>query len=130
MSTSPFSTTVRSSRQGSSALHGAAGAERRLLHGVADLQAERAAVAEHRLDALGAIGHGEDHVAHAGAPQEVELVAQEGPVHDRHDGLRQAERQRAQPRAFAARENDCSHELGVSDNSTRRFLDGHTPPSL
>ena len=71
---------------------GAARAERRLLDLVADANAEGAAVAEDRLDALGPIGHREDHLAHSGTNQEVELVAQEGPVDDRHHGLGRAER--------------------------------------
>ena len=92
--------------------HGTAGAERRVLHGVADLDAERAAVAEHGLDPLGPIGDRKDHVAHAGARQQVELVAQERPVDDRHDGLGEAERQGAEPRALTAREDDRSHDGG------------------
>ena len=92
--------------------HGAARAERRLLDRVADPDAEGAAVAEDRLDALGAVGDREHHLAHAGAREEVDLVAQERAIDHRHHGLRRAERERAKARAFAAREDDRSHDLG------------------
>jgi hypothetical protein len=87
----------------------AAGAERRLLHGVADALAEAGAVAEDGAHPVGLVGDREDDVLHAHLAQQVELVAQEGPVHHRHHRLGQGERERPQPRALASGEDYRAH---------------------
>ena len=93
---------------------GAAGAERGVLDGVADAHAERTPVAEDGLDALRAVGHGEDDLAYPGAGEQVELVAEERPVDDRHDGLRRRERQGSQPRPLAAGQDDSFHQVSLA----------------
>ena len=84
-------------------------AQRRLLHEVADPAAERAAVAEDRLDALRPVGHGEDDLGDAGGGQEVELVAEEGTVHHGHHRLGRGQGEGPQPRALAPGQDDGFH---------------------
>ena len=75
--------------EGQGVAHGAAGAERRVLDGVADADAEGRPVAEDRLDPLRAVRDGEHDLPHARARQQVELVAEEGAIDHGHDGLRE-----------------------------------------
>ena len=88
----------------------AAGAERHRLDDVAELDAQPLAVAEDLLDAARLVVQAQDdlvdlrHLA-----QEIDLVVEKRPVENRHDGLRRVDRQRPQPRALAASEQDGLH---------------------
>ena len=88
----------------------AAGAERLRLDQVADRQADAAAVAEDVLDAARLVVEAEDDFVEPGdLLQQVDLVVQERAVEDRDDGLRRVERQRPEPRALPAGEEDGLH---------------------
>ncbi len=88
----------------------AAGAERLRLDQVADRQADAAAVAEDVLDAARLVVEAEDHLVEPGdLLEQVDLVVQERAVEDRDDGLRRVERERPEPRAFTAGEEDGLH---------------------
>jgi hypothetical protein len=88
----------------------AAGAERHGFHDVADAQAEPLALAEDLLDAPRLVVQAEDDLIDFGhLPQQVDLVIQERPPQDRDDGLRRVHRQRPQPRALPAGEEDGLH---------------------
>ena len=90
-------------------LDGAARSERRVLDGVVDAEPEVAPVAEDGLDALGPVGEGEDDLPDPRAREQVELVAQEGPIHHGNDGLGGGERERTQARPFASGQDDGFH---------------------
>ena len=91
--------------------HGAAGAERRRLDDVADLDADARAVAEHVLDPPRLVVQAEDDfVDLRHLLQQVDLVVQKRPIEDRHDRLGRVERERPQPRAFAPGEQDGLHD--------------------
>ena len=90
--------------------HRAGRAERRRLDDVADGEAGVAAVAEDLLDPPRLVVQAEDDLVDLGhLLEQVELVVEERPVEDRDDRLRRVNRQRAQPRAFAPREQDRLH---------------------
>ena len=92
-------------------LHRAAGAERRRLDDVADLDAQRRAVAEDVLDAPRLVVEAEDDLVDLGnLPDQIDLVVEERPVEDRDDRLGRVQGQRPQPRALAAREQDGFHD--------------------
>ena len=78
----------------------AAGAERLALDDVPEPDAELGAVAERRAHVVDPVRARQDDVGHAVSPEERELVGEEGPVQERHDGLCPRERQRAQAGAL------------------------------
>ena len=67
------------------------------------------AVAQHVADARGQEPARHDDVVDAVRPQPLEHVGDEGPVDERDDGLRDGRRQRPQPRALPADEDDGLH---------------------
>ena len=92
-------------------LHRASGAERRRLDDVADLDAERRAVAEDVFDAARLVVQAQDDLVDLGnLPDEIDLVVEEGPIEDRHDRLRRMQGQRPQPCAFSAGKKNGFHD--------------------
>ena len=89
---------------------GPAGAERRRLDDVAQAQAEAGAVTEGLLEAARLVVEAENHLVDLRHPlEQVDLVGEEGPVEDRHDRLGGVQRQRPQPGALAAGEENGFH---------------------
>ena len=88
----------------------AAGAERHRLDDVAQADAEPFAFAEDLLDAARLVVQAEDDfVDLRHLLQQIDLVIEKRPVEDRNDRLRRVDRQRPQPRAFAAGEQNGLH---------------------
>ena len=85
---------------------GAAGAERLLLGDVLEVEAQRRAVAEVRLEDLGEVGRGEHDVLDARRSCPCQLVREERYTGRRHHGLGRVHREGAQPRALAADQED------------------------
>ena len=110
-------------------LERAAGAERRRLLDVAQLDAEGAAVAEHVAHAGGHVPAGDDDVVDAVRAQPVEHEGDEGPVDERDDRLGDRRGQRAQPRAFAARQDQRLHQTAASATGVRPATLGRPTPS-
>ena len=105
----------------------AAGAERRGLDDVAEIDAEVRAVAEDLLDPARLIVQAEDDfVDLRHLPQQIDLIVQERAVEDRDDRLGRVERQRPEPRAFAPGEQNGLHDnrrsypSGCGNGSIRR----------
>src|SRR5262249_14247290 len=86
--------------------HAAAGAERLLLDDVAQAHAEMLGLAERLLDVVHAVGAGEDDVGDAVLAQQRELPGEEGTAQQRHHRLGARQRERPQPRALTAGEDD------------------------
>jgi hypothetical protein len=90
--------------------HGAGGAERRLFHRVADVDAERGAVAEVRADRLRQERDRDDHVLHPVELQQLDDVLHARLADDRDHRLRLVGRERPQACALSARHDDGLHE--------------------
>src|SRR5690606_24082830 len=69
-------------------------------------QPERLAVPERRAEHLSTIGRGEDHPAYAERTRSGELVGEERHARGRQQGFGNTERQRTQPSALPADEQD------------------------
>src|SRR6266700_2501796 len=93
---------------------GAGGAERRLLDGVLDVDAERLPVAEVAADGLRQEGDCDDHVLHSVAAQKLDDVLHAGLADDRNHRLRLVRRQWAKARALAAGHDDRFHASTTS----------------
>ena len=63
-------------------------------------------LAERGAHVVDAVGAGENHVGHAVLAQQRELVGEEGTVQERHHRLGAGKRQRPQPGALAAGQDD------------------------
>src|SRR4029453_2180937 len=88
----------------------AARAERLGLDDVADADAEGRAVAEHLFDAAWLVVEAQDHlVDFRRLPEEIDLILQEWPIENRHDGFGRVQREWAESRAFSAGEQDGLH---------------------
>ena len=85
---------------------GAARAERLLLGDVLQVEPERGAVAEVRLEDLGQIGRGQHDVLDARRPGPRQLVREERDAGRRNHRLRRVHRERTQPGALAADQED------------------------
>jgi hypothetical protein len=92
-----------------SAFHRAGGAERRLLHRVADVDAKRLAAAEVAADRLRQEGDGDDHVLEAVALEELDDVLHARLADDRHHRLGLVRGQGTQPRALSTGHDDGLH---------------------
>src|SRR6185295_9904714 len=88
----------------------AGGAERRRLDHVADRQSAVAAVAENFLDPSRLVVEAEDDlVDFRDVLQQIELIVEERPIEDGHDGLGCVNGERTEPRALAPREQNRLH---------------------
>ncbi len=85
---------------------GAAGAEGLLLGDVLEVEPEVGAVTEVRLEDLGEVRGGHHHVFDAGGAGAGQLVGEEGDARGGHHRLRRAHRERPQPGALAADQED------------------------
>jgi len=91
------------------ALDGAGGAERRFLHRVADVDAERLAAAEVAADRLRQESDGDDHILEPVALEQLDDVLHARLADDRHHRLRLVGRERPQPRALSPGHDDGLH---------------------
>jgi hypothetical protein len=98
-------------------------AERLRLDDISNAQAELRSVAENLFDAPRLVIEAEnDLVDFRDRPEQIELIEQERAVEDWDDGLRRVGRQRAQPRAHPAGQQDCLHDsLRVYRHSASPF---------
>jgi len=94
-------------------LDGAPGAQGRVLHGVVESRARAVSRAEDRSDLVGLVGDREHHLADAHLRQEVELVAQEGAVHDGHHGFWGRQGQGPEAGSLAPHEDDGPHRSAL-----------------
>ena len=85
--------------------------QRLVLLDVADRRTAGRAVAERRAQGVGPEAAGHHHLVDAVAAEPVDHVADERAPDERHDRLRAAQGQRAQPRPLAADEHDGLHQL-------------------
>ena len=89
----------------------AAGAKRHRLDHVADADAQPLALAEDLFDPPRLVVETEDDLVDLrDLLQQVDLVVEEWPIQDRHDRFRRVHRERPQPRALAAGEEDSLHD--------------------
>ena len=63
--------------------------------------------------AIGAVGDGEDDIAHAHPQQQVELVPQERPVHHGHHGFGRSESERPEPGPLPTHQDDGFHRSAI-----------------
>jgi hypothetical protein len=82
------------------------------------------AVAEHRLEVLGAVRGREQHPVHAAAGELADLVSQERDAGHRQQVLGMADGQRPQPGAEATGDDDCFQHCRRSCHSRRGQRDG------
>ena len=99
-------------------------AERRLLDGVLDVDAERLAVAEVAADRLRQERDGDDHVLEAVLAEQLDDVLHARLADDRHHRLRLVRGQRPEPRALAAGHDDGLHRRHLP---ARRRGTAHRP---
>jgi hypothetical protein len=86
-------------------------AHRLRLNRVLDLHAMLRAIADELFDLVRLVGERERDVGDTGVAQRVDLVEQKRAIADGDDGLGRVNRERAEPCAFAACENECLHVI-------------------
>ncbi len=103
---------------------GAAGAQRLLLGDVLQVQSERRPVTEIRLEHFGEVGRGQHDVLHTRGAGARQLVGEEGDTGGRDHRLGRVHRQRAQPGALAADQEDRFSHLVFSASCWGRPVGG------
>src|SRR5207245_7491815 len=108
--------------------HRARRAERRILDGVLDVQAERLAVAEVAADRLREERDGDDDIVQAVPPEQLENVLHARLADDRDHRLRLVGGERPQPRPLPARHDDSLHRRSSLHASRTYTTPPATPP--